>query len=133
MGGTSTDYFFSIKNKRLTTLQKRVFAFKLVSERTVQQMKILLKILLAPVSILISLTVWLCAGLISCSAFVFKLAGGLLALIALAVLCTYSVKNGIILMAFAVLASPVGLPLIAVWMLGGLQTVNGGIKRILHS
>lgn len=133
MGGASTDYFFSVKNKRLTTLQKRVFAFKLVSERTVQQMKILLKILLAPVSILISLTVWLCAGLISCSAFVFKLAGSLLALIALAVMLTYSVKNGFILLLFAVLASPVGLPLIAVWLLGGLQTVNGGIKRILHS
>lgn len=96
-------------------------------------MKVFLKILLAPVSLMISLFVWLCAGLISCSTFIFKLASGILTLLALLVLVTYSVKNGIILMAFAVLASPVGLPLIAVWLLGGLQTVNGGIKRILHS
>lgn len=34
----------------------------------------ILKILFAPVSLALTLFTWLCAGLISCSAFVFKLA-----------------------------------------------------------
>ena len=61
----------------------------------------ILKILFAPLSLILSLFVWLCAGLLSCSGFVFKLASGLLSLLAFAVLITYSVKNGIILLVLA--------------------------------
>ena len=42
----------------------------------------ILKILFAPLSLILSLFVWLCAGLLSCSGFVFKLASGLLSLLA---------------------------------------------------
>ena len=68
----------------------------------------ILKILFAPLSLILSLFVWLCAGLLSCSSFVFKLASGLLSLLAFAVLITYSVKNGIILLVLAFLVSPMG-------------------------
>ena len=40
----------------------------------------ILKIILVPLSLILSLFVWLCAGLLSCSGFVFKLASGLLSL-----------------------------------------------------
>ena len=93
-------------------------------------MKVFLKILLAPVSLMISLFVWLCAGLISCSTVIFKLASGILTLFALLVLVTYSVKNGIILLVIALLVSPVGLPLIAVRLLDGLVSLNSRIKMI---
>ena len=96
-------------------------------------MKLILKILAAPVTMLISLFVWICAGLISCSAIVFKLASGLIALMALAVLFTYSVQNGIILLVIAFLVSPLGLPMLAVKMLGGLQSVNGSLKGFIHN
>ena len=96
-------------------------------------MKLILKILTAPVTLLISLFVWLCAGLISCSAIVFKIASALLTLAALAVLFLSSVRNGIILLALAFLVSPMGLPLLAVKMLGGLQSVNGRMKQFTHS
>jgi len=96
-------------------------------------MKLILKILTAPVTLLISLFVWLCAGLISCSAIVFKIASALLTLAALAVLFLSSVRNGIILLALAFLVSPVGLPLLAVKLLGGLQSVNGRLKGFIHS
>lgn len=76
----------------------------------------ILKILFAPVSLVLTLFTWLCAGLISCSAFVFKLASALLSLLAVAVLITYSVKNGIILLVIALLISPLGLPMLAVWI-----------------
>ena len=96
-------------------------------------MKLILKILAAPVTLLISLFVWICAGLISCSAIVFKLASGLIALMALAVLFTYSVQNGIILLVIAFLVSPLGLPMLAVKMLGGLQSMNGSLKGFIHN
>ena len=50
----------------------------------------ILKIILVPLSLILSLFVWLCAGLLSCSGFVFKLASGLLSLLAIAVMITYS-------------------------------------------
>ena len=96
-------------------------------------MKLILKILTAPVTLLISFFVWLCAGLISCSAIVFKIASALLTLVALAVLFLSSVQNGIILLALAFFVSPMGLPLLAVKLLGGLQSVNGRLKGFIHS
>ena len=96
-------------------------------------MKLILKILTTPVTLLISLFVWLCAGLISCSAIVFKIARALLTLAALAVLFLSSVRNGIILLVLAFLVSPVGLPLLAVKLLSGLQSVNGRLKGFIHS
>ena len=53
----------------------------------------ILKILFAPLPLILSLFVWLCAGLLSCSGFVFKLASGLLSLLAFAVLITYSLRK----------------------------------------
>ena len=90
----------------------------------------ILKILFAPLSLILSLFVWLCAGLLSCSGFVFKLASGLLSLLAFAVLITYSAKNGIILLGLAFL---MGLPLLAVQGLGKLQDVNTAMKNFIHS
>ena len=57
----------------------------------------------------------------------------LIALMALAVLFTYSVQNGIILLVIAFLVSPLGLPMLAVKMLGGLQSVNGSLKGFIHN
>ena len=89
----------------------------------------ILKILFAPVSLLLSLFVWLCAGLLSCSGFVFKLTSGLLSLLAVFVLITYSVKNGVILLVLAFLISPLGLPMLAVW---GLGKLNAAVKNFLY-
>ena len=63
----------------------------------------------------------------------FKLASGLLSLLAFAVMITYSVKNGIILLVLAFLISPMGLPLLAVQGLGKLQDVNTAMKNFIHS
>ena len=93
-------------------------------------MKILLKILLMPITLIVSLFIWICAGLISCSAFVFKIASGLLSILAVAVVITYSVMNGAILLFIAFLISPLGLPLLAVKVLGGLNTLNTALKSL---
>lgn len=93
-------------------------------------MKAILKVLTFPIVLILDLFTWICVGLISCSAILFKLASAILAILALAVLVTYSVQNGLILLTLAFLVSPLGIPMIAVWLLGGLQKISGAIKAI---
>ena len=93
-------------------------------------MKAILKVLTFPIVLILDLFTWFCVGLISCSAILFKLASAILAILAVAVLITYSVQNGLILLTLAFLVSPLGLPMIAVWLLGGLQKISGSIKAM---
>ena len=93
-------------------------------------MKAILKVLTFPIVLILDLFTWICVGLISCSAILFKLASAILAILAVAVLITYSVQNGLILLTLAFLVSPLGLPMIAVWLLSGLQRISGSIKAI---
>lgn len=93
-------------------------------------MKAILKVLTFPIVLILDLFTWICVGLISCSAILFKLASAILAILAVAVLITYSVQNGLILLTLAFLVSPLGLPMVAVWLLGGLQNISGSIKAI---
>ena len=93
-------------------------------------MKAILKVLTFPIVLILDLFTWICVGLISCSAILFKLASAILAVLAVAVLITYSVQNGLILLTLAFLVSPLGLPMIAVWLLGGLQKISGSIKAM---
>ena len=93
-------------------------------------MKAILKVLTFPIVLILDLFTWICVGLISCSAILFKLASAILAILAVAVLITYSVTNGLILLTSAFLVSPLGLPMIAVWLLGGLQKISGSIKAM---
>ena len=93
-------------------------------------MKAILKVITLPIVLILDLFTWICVGLISCSTILFKLASAMLALLAVAVLVTYSVTNGLILLTFAFLISPLGLPMIAVWLLGGLQKISGAIKAM---
>ena len=93
-------------------------------------MKAILKVLTFPIVLILDLFTWICVGLISCSAILFKLASAILAILAVAVLITYSVQNGLILLTLAFLVSPLGLPMIAVWLQSGLQKISGSIKAI---
>ena len=93
-------------------------------------MKAILKVLTFPIVLILDLFTWICVGLISCSAILFKLASAILTILAVAVLITYSVQNGLILLTLAFLVSPLGLPMIAVWLLGGLQKISGSIKAM---
>ena len=93
-------------------------------------MKLIFKILLFPIALILDLFTWVCIGLISCSALLFRLASGIIAILGTAVLITYSVKNGLILLTIAFLFSPMGLPMLAVHLLGGLQSISGAIKTL---
>ncbi|MCI8666904.1 MAG: succinate dehydrogenase [Dorea sp.] len=94
-------------------------------------MRLTFKILAAPVVLVLPLTVWLCAALLGLSAFLLRLAGTVVGLMGLAVLITYSVKNGIILLVIAFLISPLGFPMLAVRMLGLLQDLNYSLRDFI--
>lgn len=91
-------------------------------------MKVILKILLAPVVLALTLIVWLCSALLYCSAFVFGLAGTLVGILALLVLLSGAVQNALILFIIAFLVSPMGLPMAAAWLLGKVQDLRYAIQ-----
>lgn len=93
-------------------------------------MKIILKILLVPFILVLDLFTWTCIGLISCSSILFQLTSSVISILGVAVLITYSVKNGLILLTIAFLVSPMGLPMLAVWLLGSIQNISLFLKGI---
>lgn len=95
-------------------------------------MRILMKLMAAPIVLVLMLFVWICSALLYCSAFVFGLAGTIVGLLGLAVLITYSVKNGVILLVIAFLVSPVGIPMAAAWLLGKIQDLRYAIQDRIY-
>ena len=93
-------------------------------------MKLIFKILSSPIVLVIDLFTLVCIGLISFSAFFLRLASGIVGILGILVLATYSVKNGFILLTIAFLVSPMGIPMIAVWVLGRLQSISCILKEI---
>ena len=88
-------------------------------------MKFLLKILLAPIRMVIWLFVRLFALVTYISSYVFGIAGAVIGILAVAVLLTTSVRNGLILLVIAFLVCPIGLPMLAVKMVGFLDRLGG--------
>ena len=93
-------------------------------------MKWILKMLTFPVVLLIDLLTLVCVGIISCAALPLRIVSGIIALLGTAVLVTYSPKNGVILLTISFLLSPMGLPMLAVWILSILQGISQFIKAI---
>lgn len=84
-------------------------------------MKFLLKILFAPIIVILTLIIWTFALILRLSAWVFGIIGTILGLLGLAILVLDSVTNGIIVLVIAFLVSPVGLPMLAAWTIGQMQ------------
>ena len=91
-------------------------------------LKGLLMIITAPVILVLTLFVWLCMGLIYISGLVLGLLSMVIALLGVAVLLTYSLQNGLILLVMAFLISPMGLPLAAIWLMGKVQSLKLAIQ-----
>ena len=87
-------------------------------------MKWILKILTFPVVLLIDLLTLVYGGIISCAALPLRIVSGIIALLGTAVLLTYSPKNGMILLTISFLLSPMGVPMLAVWLLSELQSIS---------
>ena len=92
-------------------------------------MKLMLKILAAPVIAALTLFVWICSAILYCSAYLLGLAGSLLGLLAILVIMLDSVKNGLILLLAAYLISPLGIPMAAAWLLARVQDLRYAIME----
>jgi len=93
-------------------------------------MKLIFKILSVPIILVIDLFTLVCIGLISFSAFFLRLVSGIVEILGVFVLVTYSVKNGLILLTIAFLVSPMGIPMIAAHLLAGVQHISSAIKNL---
>lgn len=69
-------------------------------------LKLILKIVIAPVILRLTLAIWICVGLVYVSGLVLGLLSTVIALLGVAVLVTYSPQNGLILLVIAFLISP---------------------------
>ena len=94
--------------------------------------KLLFKIVVAPVVLLLTLAIWICVGLVYVSGLVLGLISMVLALLGVAVLVTYSPQNGLILLVIAFLISPFGLPKLAFWLLGKVQDLKFAIQDLVY-
>ena len=92
-------------------------------------MRLILKILAVPLVVALTLFVWICTILLYCTGMVLGLAAFVVALLGVAVLLTYSLQNGIILLVIAFLISPMGLPTAAAWLLGKVQGLRYGSQQ----
>ena len=95
-------------------------------------LKLLLKILAAPVILALTLFVWICVGIVYISGLVLGLISMVVALLGVAVLITYSPQNGIILLVMAFLISPYGLPMAAFWLLGKVQDLKFAVQNVIY-
>lgn len=95
-------------------------------------MKFILKILAAPVIAILVVFIWLCALLLKLSAWVFDIVSTILGILGLAVLILDNVTNGIIILVFAFLVSPVGLPMAAAWLIGQMQRFRYFVQDAIY-
>ena len=95
-------------------------------------LKLLLKIVAAPVVLLLTVAIWTCVGLVYVSGLVLGLLSTVIALLGVAVLMTYSPQNGLILLVIAFLISPFGLPKLAFWLLGKVQDLKFAIQDLVY-
>ena len=95
-------------------------------------MKTLLKIIFAPVVAIFALVIWLCGILLSMSAWIFGILGTLLGILGLMILLFDSTTNGVIVLIFAFLVSPVGVPMIAAWMIGQMQKLRYFVQGAIY-
>lgn len=95
-------------------------------------MRILLKILFAPVMLALILFVNFFAFLLTVSSVFFGIAGTVFAILAAILFFAVNRTNGIIVLIFAFLISPFGLPMLAAWLLGKVQQLQYALQDWLY-
>lgn len=95
-------------------------------------MKFVLKLLFAPVIAVLVVLVSALALILNLSAWVFGIASTILGILGLAVLLLDNAANGGIILVIAFLVSPIGLPMLAAWMLGQIQRFRYFIQDAVY-
>ena len=95
-------------------------------------MRFLLKVVFAPAIAILAVLIWLCGLTLKLSAWVFGIIGTVLGILGLVILLLDSVTNGIIVLVIAFLASPLGLPMLAAWMIGQMQRFRYFVQDAIY-
>ena len=94
-------------------------------------MKFVLKILLAPVMLILAFLIWLCTLTLHISAVLLNILSVLLVLVSIFSFIDHDVKNGVIELA-AVMLSPYGLPMIGAWLVAQLHLLRDWMKEKVY-
>lgn len=93
-------------------------------------MRWIFKITLFPISVILSILIYLLAFILGIGTWVFNIISTLLVLGAIASFVTNEISLGIIALVLALLCSPIGLPKIGEKLVLLLGRLNGAIKAI---
>ena len=95
--------------------------------------KMLLGILLVPAVLALKLLILFLTFVMAVSSTVLGIASALLGLLAVLTCFALSWQNGLGMLVVAWLVSPLGIPLVAVWALDGLEKLEGWlVARVYH-
>lgn len=95
-------------------------------------MKILLKILCAPIMALMWLAIKLGIAITYVSGLALGIISGIIAVISVVYMFTGAVTNGLMGLVIAYLSSPYGIPMFAIMMLGVIQRIRENLKYAIY-
>lgn len=95
-------------------------------------MKLILKILFAPIIAVLAVFIRLCSLAIRISGMALSIVSGLFAVAGIVYMITESVGKGCIGLVTAFLLCPYGLPMLAAWLLGCLQQLRFAIQDRIY-
>ncbi len=91
-------------------------------------MRIVLKIVTAPILCLLALTVSMCSFVLVIAGFVCWFLSVLMAIGGVVLLLTQQIAGGIAFLVIAYLVSPYGLPAFAAWLVGKLNALRYSLQ-----
>ncbi len=113
----------------IDTKKKPCYAY--LKEKEVGIMRILLKILLFPITLALSIIVLVCEFLCVFSTMLLSILAFLLFVLALAIMILLGeVGEGLKALLAAYLISPYGVPMLAAWLIGTVGGINERLKAI---
>lgn len=95
-------------------------------------MKFLLKIMFAPVIVVLAIVVNVCSFALQLAGGILGIAASLVGIFGLAILLLDSMKNGLIILTVAFLISPYGLPMIGAWLIAQIQSLKFYIQDAVY-
>lgn len=95
-------------------------------------MKFILKIIFAPVLLVLAFFTWLCTLAVQISAALMAFIAVLCAIMGVISICTDSVGKGIAGLAVAFALSPWGLPMAAAWLIARLHILRLWMKETIY-
>ena len=96
-------------------------------------MRIFLKILAAPIMLLLTLAVAFCTFILMMTGIIFWILSGLITIGAVMLFFAHQTSGGIAFLVIAFLVSPYGLPALAAWFVGKLDRAKYSLQDFIVS